>query len=236
MRIAICEDEEHAQKRLKKIICDWATVKKISTDISHFPSAEAFLMIWPETQFDLVFLDIQMKQMTGIELAALICKSDANMLIVFVTNHRQYAINGYDVNAFHYLIKPISPAKLLPILDKAYMIWHSNHEGSILISTDSAQIKLIFSDIFYISKNGNMATVNIGGKSYETRKALSEFAAILPSNFLRCHRSFIVNLYKIDSLYKSALTLSNGDTLPVSRDNAKVISDAYVRLHLRNTV
>lgn len=233
MKIAICEDEKRAQNQLNEAINDWAKSRNVNVDIFSYESAESFLMAWPEIRFDLAFFDIQMKNITGIELAEQIRKSDKDMLIVFITSHKQYALKGYDVNAFHYLIKPLSSAKLLPILDKAHLIWLSNQDASILISDNCGnQIKLSYNDIYYISKQSNIAVVNTAKESYEIRKTIDGFLRILPGHFVRCHRSYIVNLYKIGSLYKNSLTLSNGGTLPVSRDNAKTISEAFMRMFI----
>ena len=98
MRFAICEDDLSMQQRLSDAIADWAKSKKIQSDILCYPSAESFIMAWPDISFDLAFLDIQMKGMTGIELAEYIRKTDKNMLIVFVTSFSQYVLKGYDVN------------------------------------------------------------------------------------------------------------------------------------------
>ena len=98
MRIAICEDDPTILSKLREHIEDWAEARGTKVDILPYPSAEAFLMAWPELSFDLAFLDIKMQQMTGIELADTIRKIDNNMIIVFTTSFSQYALRGYDVN------------------------------------------------------------------------------------------------------------------------------------------
>ena len=99
MRIAICEDNPKEQERLKAAIQDWAQARNAQADVLCYASAEAFLMAWPEVSFDLAFLDIQMKDMDGIQLAETIRRSDKNMLLVFVTSFTQYVLKGYDVAA-----------------------------------------------------------------------------------------------------------------------------------------
>ena len=232
MRIAICEDDENMQARLKNVIDDWAKAKNIDADILCFPSAESFLMAWPEVQFDLAFFDIEMGIISGVELAEMVRKTDKDMLIVFVTSHKQYALKSYDVNAFNYLIKPLSAAKLLPILDKAHLILRSDENDYILISAQSGQIKLLLSKIYYISISDHAATIHTADKQFQLRKTMSEFSEVLPSQFMRCHRSHIVNLYKISCVYKDSLLLSNDVTLPISRQNSKSISEAFMRLHI----
>jgi DNA-binding LytR/AlgR family response regulator len=231
LRIAICEDDQGMQNRLVDAINDWASSRKVQTDILCYPNAEAFIMAWPDVAFDLAFLDIQMKRMTGIELAEFIRKSDRNMLIVFVTSFSQYVLKGYDVNALHYLIKPLSPAKLLPILDKALTIWRARHNAAFVVSDKDGQVKLLYDDIYYIAMLSHIAQIHTESNVYEIRKTAEEMSNILPSFFFRCHRSYIVNLLKVDCVYKASVLLSNKESIPISRANAKQVGDAFVRLH-----
>ena len=231
MRIAICEDNEAMKNKLQEIVKDWATVRKLDADVMCFPSAESFLIIWPEVAFDLAFLDIEMKNTTGVDLAKIIRKSDKNMQIVFVTSFTHYALKGYDVNALHYLIKPASPAKILPILDKACAIWKATQDSFILVPDDTGQRKLSLGDVLYITIQSHTAELHTRDNVYEMRKTLDEFMNILPDNFIKIHRSYIVNLYKIDCIFKDSLVVSNEKKLPISRKNAKEVSDAFTRLH-----
>jgi DNA-binding LytR/AlgR family response regulator len=231
MRIAICEDQDAEQARLTNAIKDWASARKVQVDILCYSNAEAFIVAWPDMSFDLAFLDIQMKNMTGIQLADFIRQTDKNMLIVFVTSYSQYVLKGYDVNALHYLIKPLSSAKLLPILDKAHVIWRSRQRDVLLVANGTGQIKLPFGNIFYISMWSHIAEIHTDGDAYELRKTALELSNQLPSHFIRCHRSYIVNLLKADCVYKDSIMLSNGKKLPISRNNSKLVNDAFVRLY-----
>jgi DNA-binding LytR/AlgR family response regulator len=231
MRIAICEDESTMQQRLSDAITDWAASRKIQIDILCYQSAEEFMFAWPDIPFDLAFLDIQMKGMTGIDLAEQIRKTDKNIMIVFVTSFSQYVLKGYDVNALHYLIKPLSQSKLLPILDKANTIYRSHQNETLLVSNGNGQMKLPFSDIYCISMLSHTANIHTENSTYELRKTAEELLNLLPWYFIRCHRSYIVNLLKADCVYKSSLLLSNGKSLPISRNNSKTVNDAFVKLH-----
>jgi len=233
MRFVICEDDLKMQNRLSDAINDWAKSRKIQIDIVCYPNAELFLMVWPELSFDIAFLDIQLKSigMTGIELAEHIRKHDKMMIIIFITSFSQYVLKGYDVNALHYLIKPLSQAKLLPILDKAHLIWRSHQNASLIVSREGGQMKLLYDDIYCISMYSHTATIHAENNTYEIRKTAEELTDLLPSYFIRCHRSYIVNLFKVDCVYKNSLLLSNGKGLPISRNNSKAVNDAFIKLH-----
>jgi len=203
LRIAICEDDKAAAAALTGAIRDWADAKKVDVDFRCFDNAEAFIIAWPGIAFDLAFLDIQMKNMNGIKLAEYIRKNDQNILLVFLTAFRQYVLKGYDVNALHYLIKPLSAARLLPVLDKAYFIWQSTQIGSLTVASESGLYKLPFHDIFYISMLAHNAEVYTAGAKYVIRKTAKELTELLPNNFLRCHRSYIVNPQVAGDAYPS---------------------------------
>jgi DNA-binding LytR/AlgR family response regulator len=232
MRIAVCEDNASEQERLTAAIKDWADARKIGADVFCYSSAEAFMFAWPDISFDLVFLDIQMKKMTGIELAEYIRRTDKTMLIVFVTSFAQYSLKGYDVDALHFLVKPLSATKLIPILDKAHVIWRSREKDALLVSDGGGQVRLPFGDIYYISMVSHTAEIHTDGKVYELRKTAAELNILLPSHFMRCHRSYIVNLLKADCVYKDSVLLSNGKKLPISRNSTKLINDAFMRLYM----
>lgn len=231
MKIAICEDNQVEQEILTSAIRDWAATRKTQADILYYSSAEAFLIAWPDVSFDLVFLDIQMKSMSGIQLAECIRRSDKNILLVFVTNFTQYTLKGYDVDALHYLIKPLSATKLLPVLDKANIICRSRQSDYLLVSEGVGKIKLPHGDIFYISMLSHTAEIHTFGKTYELRKTTAELSEVLASHFVRCHRSYIVNLFKVDCVYKDSMILSDGTKLPISRNNSKQVGAAFLRLH-----
>ena len=231
MQLAICEDDSAMLSRLKQAIEAWSEKQKSEIVIFSYQSAEAFLFAWPETSFDLVFLDIQMNQMSGIELAKHIRKTDKNMLIVFITSFMQYAIDGYDVNALHYLVKPLSVSKLLPILDKALTIIRSRQDIYMTVPEGKGIIKIMFGEILYFSVQAHIASIYTSDAVFKKRNTMGELKEILPTYFVRCHRSYIVNLFKVECVYGEHLLLTNGEKLPISRKNSKEVKDAFIRMH-----
>ena len=232
MRIAICEDDTLQQERLITVLKDWAGVRKVNIDILCYSSAEEFIFAWPDISFDLAFLDIHMKNIDGIELAETIRKTDSNMLIVFVTSYKEYVLKGYDINALHYLIKPISPAKLLPVLDRAHLMIRSRNNDIMILSNDSGKVKMPFADINYITISSHTVRIHTDKEIFEKRITMAELQELLPDYFIRNHRSYIVNLFKADCVYKESLLLSTGEELPISRKNTKEVNNAFVRLHV----
>ena len=232
MRIAICEDNESDQRILMNAINDWANTLKVSVEILCYPDAEMFMTTQTNIAFDLIFLDIEMGKMNGIELAEHIRQLDHNVQIVFVTSHSQYALAGYEVNALHYLLKPLSQMKLIPVLDKANLFWRDNKKETLLIPSKFGQHEISLGSIFYINIDSHIAKIHTDKEIIESRKTAEEFEKLLPSHFMRCYRSIIINLLKAESMRKDSVILSNGDKLPVSRNFSKKVNDAYMSLHM----
>jgi len=231
MRIAICEDEAAGSESLVKCIENWMRVRKATADIQCFESAESFLCAWPEINFDLIFLDIQMRHISGLQLAEEIRKTGSDVMLVFATNFQQYVIKGYDVDALHYLIKPTTNAKLMPVLDKAYKIWRSKKLDTLYISNGTVQRHIRLASIDYITMSSHTAEIYTEDGVYALRKTAAELTGELPDQFIRCHRSYIVNLHKVECVYKESLTLKNNTRLPVSRNCWKQVNIAFIRFH-----
>jgi len=232
LRIAICEDNMNDQQLLKGAIKDWANARNVIVETSCYHDAEAFIAAQPNIAFDLIFLDIEMGKMKGIELAEWIRQTDQSVLIVFLTSYSQYAVAGYEVNALHYLIKPLSQTKLIPVLDKANLFWRDSKKNTLLVSNKLGQHEILLGNIFYFALNSHTAIIHTDTEIFEFRKTLEEIEELLPAHFIRCYRSIIINLLKVQSMRKDGVILSNSVKLPVSRNFSKKVNDAYMRLHM----
>jgi DNA-binding LytR/AlgR family response regulator len=117
IKIAICDDEHRQTEYIKMLVSAWADENNIKISVDMFESAESFKAAWSEEQtFDILLLDIEMGGQNGIELAREIRRSDAKLIIIFITGFTDYMPEGYDVSALHYLVKPVKEDKLFPSL------------------------------------------------------------------------------------------------------------------------
>jgi DNA-binding LytR/AlgR family response regulator len=120
MKIAIIEDEQVHIDLLKEYLVAWSGKRGVSVEIKEFLDAESFLFQWEDERvFDVLFIDIQMKEMNGMELARKIREVDRDMVLIFTTGIADYIQDGYEVEALHYLLKPIRREKVEECLDKA---------------------------------------------------------------------------------------------------------------------
>ena len=123
MKKGIIEDEAVHMQILNRYIKNWGVERKENIQIKEYDSAESFLFAWDdEKDFDILFIDIQMKKMDGIKMAKRIRESDNNIALVFTTGVAEYISEGYEVEALHYLIKPIKEEKVVQCLDRKSVV------------------------------------------------------------------------------------------------------------------
>jgi two-component system, LytTR family, response regulator len=164
---------------------------------------------------DLIFLDIKMPDITGIELATLIPEKT---MVVFTTAYSEHAVKGFELEALDYLLKPFALGRFLQACQKAQE-WHNlrNQQtiNSLFIKTGYDQVKVNFKDLLYCEAKGNYVSFHLGDEVILSRMTLSETEKLLPCTFVKTHRSFIANLTHIEKIERHQVTLS-GKSIPIS--------------------
>lgn len=221
--IAICDDDSSQVRALRKMLTEWNS----QTVIKEYSSAEQFLFSYPDAECDLLLLDIEMGDMNGMELAkALRAKGDM-LPIVFITGFSEYMGDGYDVEALHYLLKPVDKEKLFRALDRySHNCRPGNRiilpccEGSVITSSKNIIYLEAFGKKTQVALNsGNKITCSIG---------LSAVSEKLGDGFVSCHRSYIINLGYISSVSKNEITMDSGEKIPVSRRSYDSVNRAFI--------
>jgi len=174
-------------------------------------------------KIDLVFLDINMPQISGISFAKSINK---DIKIIFTTAYRDYAVEGFELQAVDYLLKPISFERLLKAVNTYFEVYsNQKKESEVRIDTnnfmftrsDRRMIKIDFNNIFYIESYSDYIKIHLTDKTIVTRETISAIEAKLPKGeFIRIHRSFIVALHKISSFTNEQIVIKN-KSLTISR-------------------
>ena len=174
-----------------------------------------------EQPVDLVFLDIEMPGMTGLELIKNL--GNKKPLIIFTTSKKEYAAEAFELNVVDYIVKPVTPSRFIQAVDKAREILQSNkeefnlNEEEFIFIRDSNVIRrLKLDDILYGEAMGDYVKLYTPQKFYAIHTTLKAAEERLPaSRFLRVHRSYIVSLTKIDTIQDGALIV-NGKPIPVA--------------------
>ena len=227
MRIAICEDEDKYSEQLVEYIKEWSETKKIPIEIFTHVSAEKFLYDWEDREdYDVLFLDIRMGSMTGMELAQIIRKTNRDMAIIFATNLSEYAIKGYSVDAMRYLLKPVRREDCFDCLDRVYST--DRIKKYFLFNYLEKTFRIAHDDIIYIEKFAHNATIVTNKGNYTFRKTISQILDALNDNlFVKCHKSYIINIRHMESVSKTFAIMSNESEIPLSKNMAKEISELF---------
>lgn len=164
---------------------------------------------------ELVFLDINMPDISGVELAALLPKETQ---VIFTTAYSDYAVQGFELDAIDYLLKPFNLVRFLKACQKAQewiQLQPGTKQQSFYIKTSDGQIKVKFIDLFCCEATGNYVTFHLRNEKLISRITLAEIEKELPSSFIRTHRSYIINSELVDKAERHQLIIE-GQSFPIS--------------------
>lgn len=232
MRIAICEDEDKYAEQLIGYIKEWSETENIPVEIFTQVTAEKFLYEWEDSEdYDLLFLDIKMGSMTGMELAKIIRRTNKDVAIIFATSIAEYAISGYSVDAMQYLLKPVRKEDCFTCLNKVYQ---SDRIIKYFLYNDFEKlIRIPHEDIIYIEKFAHNASMVTSKGEYTFRKTIAQLLAELNDDlFIQCHKSYILNIRHMESISKTFALMSNDVEVPLSKNLVKEINERFYKYNV----
>lgn len=224
MKIAICDDVIKDAENLLRIISDIQLL--MNTEINIYTSSVELLNKFNNNfLYDVVFLDIDLPDINGIELGKRIRTVTQDTYIVFVTKYPQYAIEAYDCEAFHYLLKPLEPQKVKKVLKSLINSYQKNH-AEYHFRTKSGYINIPIKDLYYVECCKKHIIFHMKDRIIESPGKLSEVYSFLVNyDFCQVHQGYIVNMRKIINLNKLNIYLDNNEVIPISqRKKADVLS------------
>ncbi|WP_143962895.1 LytR/AlgR family response regulator transcription factor [Litoribacter populi] len=169
-----------------------------------------------EYQPDLIFLDIHMPQMSGVELAKII--QPLGKTFIFTTAYREYALEGYELQALDYLLKPFSFERFLTALNRAYqeIIQKNGEETSVFIKDSYDWVRVKLHEIRFIKSDSNLLFIHLENEVFSTRMTITEILEILPKDqYMRVHKSYIANLSAIVKIERHQVWIGK-DCVPVA--------------------
>ncbi len=211
--IGLCDDEEPELENLRGLVASYAHGRGLRFDISGFGSGEDLLLaIGKGASFDIVFLDVYMGLTNGVDIAREIRAADADCRIVFATNSRDHAIDGYGVHALQYLLKPLGEKNVSMALDQAMESLSRSEERFVRLGNRLGYYKVALSEIVYAESDARVVTVHCrhrGDLAFYMR--LDDLERLCDDGrFLRCHKSFLVNLDYVYAVHSHSLLLDTG--------------------------
>ena len=227
MKVAICDDCAVDAALVKGITEDWGKSHSNTLQIETFPSAESFLFHYAEMKdYDILLLDVEMGQMDGVTLAKKIRRENQTVQIVFITGYSDYIAEGYEVEALHYLMKPVRQEKLFAVLDRAAEKLRQN-EKVLTLELSGEMIRLPMHEVRYLDVQKNYVTVH-GKQDYTVKRSLGDFEKELDDRFFRAGRGLILNLEVISRVTKQEVHLSDGTVLPLPRGAYEILNRAII--------
>lgn len=226
MRIALCEDEPEFAEILKKQIRTYFTNHNLPIQIDWYLSAEAFL--GANVSCDILFTDIYMKDMNGLQLFQRLRERGESIPILFTTVSQDHAIDAFALGAVHYLVKPYSYEKTAQALDRC-MEYLKRVPGRILeIKSGSATIPIPQDSILYIEVQDKLCTIHTEKNEYHTYASLDSIFGMLGNDdFMKAQRSYLVNMNYIKTFQPNRLVLKNGKEIVPSRKNRGELKKQY---------
>lgn len=229
MKIAICDDERIQTQSLTQKLSLFAETRHKHFEITAYSSAEAFLFAYRENRdIDILFLDIEMGQMNGIELARELRRDNETVQIVFITGYPDYIGEGYDVDALHYLLKPVDTQKLYEVCERAIFNLQKQPRYHLL-PVGKEVVRISEKDILYAETQGHYLRLVTKKGEHRLRMTLPELSARLGDSFFKCSRSYLVGLLHVARITKASVILEDGTDLPLGKGLYDDINTALIR-------
>ena len=199
INIAVVEDEEQEAKKLTNSLEQFALQNHLQVQITHFSDA-AMLLDQYKANYDLIFLDIMLPQLSGMEAARRLRRVDHSVTIVFVTNMAQYAVEGYSVEAFDYILKPINDHAFELKLRRILSHLGSKIEDRISIRAEGGTTSLQLRKIRYVEVEGHYLNWHTLDGVYRSLGPLKNVDKLLPESYCAISRWYVVNMQHVHSV------------------------------------
>lgn len=228
MRIAICDDERTYIEKIKNDINSLKTHEN-EFEFSEFESGEAFISEFSKDKYDLIILDIEMKDLNGLQTAEFLRQIDKNVIFIFMTSYDKFVYQGYEVNAFRYILKNQPEPIYLKQLSDTIQEYYRNKKYIKVVDNDIEK-ELLTVDILYIEVYSHQIVIHTFNKEYYQKGKLSDYEKMLEGClFVRSDKSVLINITNIDYIKKNQVFLKNGKSLYVSRNHLENITKAFLK-------
>jgi len=229
MKIAICEDEQKQQEFLKDTLQRLKTKEQFQIFV--FGSGEELIESYnSDYRYDIILLDVRMKGIDGIKTAEFVREYDPNCIIIIITSTIEYAVDGYGVNAFDFILKPVDEEKFKKVMKRAFLQMNKCKSMLYRIEDKGLSTVIKLEDINFIESHGRKVIVHCSNElEYVSNNNISdEEDRLITKGFLRVSRYYLVNLRHVKEILTKEIIMKNGATVPINQRNRKKIYDSFM--------
>lgn len=236
LHIAICDDDRILLEDLRREVESWAKEEHEACSVELFATAEAFWFAWEEKKnIEILLLDIEMPGMSGMELAKMLHRSGKHIGIIFVTGNPDYALEGYDLEAVSYLVKPVDRERLSMALRRGGQ--RARNRAALLVPVSAGEVERVYvSDMVFLEGNGHDTILRKrDGTCIVAKITLQQLEQGLQAkseSFFKPHRSYYINLSYVERITKKDVQMEGGTLVPIARGKWEALNRAYME-HFR---
>lgn len=222
--IAIVEDEPAAMEQILALVHRFVSENCLEASVHSFSSGESLLTGYP-AHLDLILMDIQMEGMDGLQTAKALRLRDPQVLLIFVTNMTQYAIDGYRVDAMDYIVKPVAYGLLANSLSRAFARLRERQPQFIVVKTTGGECRIAVNALYCVEAVNHRTLLHVQGQPIPCNETLNNIEQKLKDfPFYRCHAAFLVRLPSVERTEGSDVLVA-GIRVPVSKHRKKAFLD-----------
>ena len=228
--IGLCDDESNIHDTIDKMLADYADVNDININVIHYMSAKELLDA--NDQLDFLLLDIDMPETDGIEAAHKLRDRGIEYKIIMLTAREDRYREAFKIQAFRFVPKPIDKDELYDAINDVRE--HLVGISKVCVFRDGVSYEIIQRDILYVEADRYATLIFTNGMEYRSEQSLAAWLKVLDDRvFFQCHKSFIVNMGKIEQIEKNVIHMVNGDKVAVSRRLHTPLMHAYMEYDTR---
>lgn len=233
IRIAIVDDDNTVCANIERYILDYSKTNQIELDVEVFENGEAFFDFWHlDHQFDLIFLDIELYEMNGIEVGRVLRKAEQNhhVQILYISANDTYAMELFHNRPFDFIVKPITKERITLALNE-YLAEFPQEQSFFEYVRDRKKQRMLINKIIYIQSNRKKLIIATVDGTFEIYGKLDEILEEqLSSYFVRIHRCYAVNVQHITELSYEDVVLTNNEKFSISRPLQKQVREQLILL------
>ncbi len=230
INIGICDDETYISEKIEQRVKEFFWNKDISISVLHYSSGEELLKSSQEIEIDILFLDIGMPGIDGIETARTLRAHHYKGFLVFITILKEMVFRSFEVQPFDYLIKPVEDEYFKKTMERLYRSMQDKEKANLLVQRGYEYDIIAFQDIICCEIIDRKVYLHLkSGKVIDYYDKIENLAKKLDGRFYRCHRSYLINLNYLKSCKNNTAYMENGEEIPVSRLRRKEFSNAVLQ-------